>query len=145
MSVYFKTLDQISSVDIVQILKLRQDIFCIEQNCLYPDIDEIDSCAIHSYLKHNGEIVAYNRIYRDEALQAHIGRICVKIDQRKNGLAGLIIRESLVLCRKEFPNSRIFISAQLHLESYYQKLGFVSIGKSYFEDAIPHIKMEHIA
>lgn len=143
MKLYFKKLDKLHPLFCFEILKLRQDIFCIEQHCLYPDIDETDKISIHAYLESDNAVAAYTRIYKDKEGTFHIGRICTKLNQRKTGLARQIIAESIAYIYNIQASASISISAQLHLEGYYQSLGFVSQGSSYFEDGIPHIKMIH--
>lgn len=143
MKLYFKKLDKLHPLICFEILKLRQEIFCIEQNCLYPDIDETDKISIHAYLEVDNAVAAYTRIYQDDEGIHHIGRICTKLNQRKTGLARRIIEESIAYVKNLEASAIISISAQLHLERYYQSLGFVSQGVSYFEDGIPHIKMIH--
>lgn len=141
MKIQFSKLEDISSILLFSMLKLRQDIFCIEQNCLYPDLDATDTSAIHALALQENNCVATARIFQDANLTIHIGRIAVDKQLRSKGLGRDLVNECLNYCNQNFTNQSIEISAQLHLKNYYNKLGFKELGPSYFEDSIPHIKM----
>jgi ElaA protein len=141
MEILFKKLSELTTTQLFSALKLRQDIFCIEQNCLYPDLDDTDSSAIQVLALQENICLATARIYSDPHNTIHIGRIAVDKKQRNTGLGNKLVQECLKYCDKNFKHSNIEISAQLHLLNYYNKLGFKELETSYFEDGIPHIKM----
>lgn len=131
-------------------LKLRIDIFVVEQTCFYPDLDgDKDQLDRHPQTIHllgyQGEqLVAYLRIlakgqnYPDNI---SIGRVVIAIDARGGGLGHELMTEALSLCQHHFPNENIKISAQQHLKAYYQQHGFTQVSQMYLEDGIPHIGM----
>jgi ElaA protein len=137
-------LNEIPASDLYQILKLRQDIFIIEQNCNYHDIDNIDTDSEHIYLKEDGEIISYSRIVPAGIKFAcpSIGRIVVKKTYRGNGFGKEIVRRCLKILSQRGVSS-VYIEAQSHLESFYESVGFKKISDSYPVDGISHIKMIH--
>jgi ElaA protein len=141
MELLFKKLNELTAPHLFLALKLRQDIFCIEQNCLYPDLDDTDHTAIQVLALQDNNCYATARIYSDNKNIVHIGRIAVDKKHRSTGLGHKMVLECLNYCEQNFNNAPIEISAQLHLLNYYNKLGFIELEASYFEDGIPHIKM----
>tara|TARA_R110001592_G_scaffold363221_3_gene681757 strand:+ start:151197 stop:151637 length:441 start_codon:yes stop_codon:yes gene_type:complete len=142
MEFLFKPLNELTTQQLFSALKLRQDIFCIEQNCLYPDLDDVDQISTQVVALQDNICLATARIYKDDNNIVHIGRIAVDKNQRNTGLGHQLVKVCLDYCHQNFNNTPIEISAQLHLLNYYTKLGFKELGTSYFEDGIPHIKME---
>ena len=141
MNFIFKKLSELTTIQLFEALKLRQDIFCIEQNCLYPDLDHVDLTAIQVLAIQDNTCLATARIYLDSNNTLHIGRIAVDKNERSTGLGSKLVQECLDYCAQNFKTTSIEISAQLHLTRYYNKLGFKELETSYFEDGIPHIKM----
>lgn len=141
MDIIFKKLTELTATQLFEALKLRQDIFCIEQNCLYPDLDDTDHTAIQVLALQGDQCLATARIYQASNNTVHIGRIAVDKKQRNTGLGNTLVHECIKYCEQKIKNTSIEISAQLHLLKYYNKLGFKELEPSYFEDGIPHIKM----
>ena len=136
--------DKLTPEQLYKILKLRQDVFIIEQNCIYSDLDGYDSKAIHMLFLDKNELAAYSRIFSPDIKyknESSIGRIIVAKDYRKRTLGKELIRESISYCITNFSNRTIRIEAQAALEDYYSKLGFVSDSKIYSVDDIDHIQM----
>lgn len=138
-----KTFEKLSVYELYDIMKLRSEIFVVEQDCVYQDIDGKDRTALHVIGKKNGEIVAYARIFRagDYFDVASIGRVAVKNTQRSFGYGRQIMNASIEAIRFYFNESTMKVSAQLYLERFYYSLGFEQIGEGYLEDRIPHIAM----
>ncbi|WP_069130311.1 GNAT family N-acetyltransferase [Rhodohalobacter halophilus] len=138
----FKGLQNMPSTDLYEILKLRQDIFIIEQTCIYDDIDGRDSHSDHLLLKEDGNLIAYSRIVPpgDKFSDVYIGRIVVHKDHRGRGLGKMVVKESLKWVH-EMEYDRVFIEAQAHLKSFYKELGFAPCSDVYDEDGIPHLQM----
>lgn len=131
-----------SAEELYEILKLRQDIFIIEQDCIYDDIDGLDKQSNHLLLKKNDDLVAYSRIVPAEVKydEPSVGRIVVNIKFRGQGFGKQIIRESLKWVIKEGAES-VRIEAQAHLTKFYESLGFTTAGEIYDLDGIPHVQM----
>lgn len=141
MTIKFSELNNLSPTEVIDLFKLRQDIFCIEQRCLYPDIDATDKYAIHALAFQDEHCLGVARIYSDKNDIIHIGRIAIDQSVRNKKYGKLLVNGCLDYCSKNYPNHTIVISAQLHLLGYYRSLGFIESSSSYFEDGIPHIQM----
>ena len=126
-----------------ELLQLRSEVFVVEQNCVYQDIDSLDRDAIHHLGYEGSSLVCYARIlppglkYDD----ASIGRIISHGSRRGQGLGRELVQRTLVLCRDRYPGAGIRISAQQRLERFYRELSFESVSQPYLEDGIPHIEM----
>ncbi len=122
------------------ILYLREQIFQLEQNCLYQDIDRVDLTALHVMGFVGDELAAYARIYfKNSAIS--IGRLVVPQHLRGQHFGKQIVRYCLDYIDREYPQQLIEVSAQYRLVNYYEALGFEAVGDVYDEDGIPHIKM----
>ena len=140
MNIKFSELKNLTPFELIDLLKLRQDVFCIEQRCLYPDIDLIDKTAIHALVFKDNSCIGVARIYNTKNA-VHIGRIAIIQTARSEKNGKLLVQACIDYCQKNYPNYTIEISAQLHLLGYYRSLGFKESTTTYFEDGIPHIKM----
>jgi ElaA protein len=132
--------------ELYEILKLRIDVFVVEQTCFYADIDDIDrhKDTIHLFCYLEGKIAGYLRILaKGQSYQDYIaiGRVIVASHARGTGLGHQLMAEALTVCQQYFPDQQIKISAQEHLESFYGNHGFERVSAMYLEDDIPHIAM----
>ena len=143
MNWVIKTFEQLSAAELHDILKLRQDIFIIEQTCIYPDIDGADPKAHHIYSYGEQELAAYTRIFAPgiKYTESSIGRIVVSETKRGSVLGRKLVKESISECLKLYPKTPIRIEAQAHLEKFYNELGFQSVGEVYIVDGIDHREM----
>jgi ElaA protein len=141
---YIKRFESLSQSELYTILQLRNDIFVVEQNCPYLDIDDLDQHSFHIFLTHNSQIIAYARLIDPDIVysnSAAIGRVLVKQAFRHQGHARTIIKACIHHALKTYESNTITLSAQSYLIDFYQSLGFSIIGDAYLEDGIPHIKM----
>ena len=136
-----KKFNEIDSKTLHNIFLLRAEVFIVEQECIYQDIDGKDPKSIHIIGKKNQEIVAYSRIMNLKNDFSSIGRVLVKKDSREKGLGKKLMKKSIEEAIKEYRKRKIKISAQEYLRKFYTDLGFKHTGKSYLEDGIPHIEM----
>lgn len=139
-----KPFNELSAKEIYQIFKLRQDVFIIEQNCIYPDFDGKDEKALHVMGQLNDEVVAYTRVFdKDGYMQGYcsFGRVVTSGKVRGQGKGHELIEQTLQVIEKFFPDIPCKISAQAHLEPFYRQYGFLKEGAEYLEDDIPHIAM----
>lgn len=145
MSLQFeiKPFKKLSSEELYQILRLRSEVFVVEQNCVYQDIDGKDQKALHVIGGFEDKIVAYARIFNAGAYfdNASIGRVIVDANYRDRKWGHDLIKASISGISEYFGESQITISAQLYLQKFYESHGFVVIGETYLEDGIPHIEM----
>lgn len=139
-----KRFETLSVSELYKLLQLRSEVFVVEQNCVYQDIDGKDEKALHLIGEDNGEIVAYARLFKpkDYFEEASIGRVVVKETSRSKKLGHILMREAIQLIETHFEVTEITISAQLYLKHFYQSHGFVQISDTYLEDDIPHIRMK---
>lgn len=132
------------SVDLLyKILQARQDVFIIEQACLFPDIDSKDLEAVHVVAEEGGALAGYCRILGPGATfkEASIGRVITSKNFRGTGVGRELMRRAVDEATRLYPSSGIRISAQQYLEKFYSSFGFVTVSESYLEDGIPHVEM----
>lgn len=134
---------ELTTLQLHSIYKLRNNVFIVEQNCCYNDVDDIDLISYHLLIEQQNTLIAYCRIYKIKNY-FHIGRVTVDYNNRKTGLGKLIMQKAIEFSKKQNPKSTIKISAQKYLIKFYNNIGFITIGKEYLEDGIPHIKMNLI-
>ena len=134
-----KEWSELSIKEVENIFSLRSEVFIVEQDCVYQDIDGKDQKAKHVLGKKNHEIIAYSRIFKpgDYFKEASFGRAVVKKPERGKGIGDELVINSI----KNIPEHEIKISAQSYLKHFYEKHGFVVKGEEYLEDGIPHIAM----
>ena len=140
---YPKEYSQLTKDELYEILRLRAEVFVVEQNCAYQDVDNKDQKALHILGIKKGSIVAYARIFKpnDYFEYASIGRIVIHPKERNNKYGYELVKTAIMSINIHFKAYTIAISAQEHLEKFYNNLGFEKDGKSYLEDGIPHIYM----
>ena len=139
-----KHYDELTKQEFHQILKVREEVFIIEQNCVYQDIDHKDIDSYHLCIYHQNELIAYSRIIPLEISYENyisIGRVLSILPYRKNGTGRFLMQKTMQSSKDLFPNIPIKISAQKYLKAFYESFGFVYTGKEYLEDNIPHIEM----
>lgn len=143
MEVSVKTFSEINTEELYDILQLRSEVFVVEQDCVYQDMDGKDQKALHVIGKNNGKVVAYTRVFKsgDYFNMASIGRVVVKETERKYGLGVKIMNASVKAIQDRLNEDKIHLSAQTYLMKFYNSLGFVEVGEEYLEDGIPHIGM----
>lgn len=127
-----------------RLLQLRSEVFVVEQDCVYQDIDGKDKKALHVLGTVEGNIVAYTRVFKpgDYLEKAAIGRVVVASDFRKRDFGQAIMQASIAAVENHFNTTAIGLSAQTYLLNFYNDLGFSAFGETYLEDGIPHIYME---
>ena len=137
-----KPYNELSKDQFFDILKLRIEIFVVEQSCYYQELDDEDKEAFHVSIYNNGIIVAVGRIIPNlNNREVKIGRIAVKMNQRKKGLASSMMEDMLNFISKKYGDFSVLLSAQTYLIKFYQSYGFNEIGDTYLEDGIEHINM----
>ena len=139
-----KTFDELSTQELYQILRLRSEVFVVEQNCVYQDIDNKDQKALHLFGIVEGEIIAYSRLFKpgDYFEFSSIGRVVVDEKHRDKNFGHELIDQSILEINRRFNVQNITISAQLYLKKFYESHGFVATSETYLEDDIPHIEMK---
>jgi len=145
MSIQFqiKPFNELSVTELYQVLQLRSEVFVVEQNCVYQDIDGKDSKALHLLGVYEGTIVAYSRIFAPGYYfdNASIGRVVINAKYRDRKWGHSLIEAAIAGIKEHYGQDAITISAQLYLKKYYEGHDFVQEGEEYLEDDIPHIRM----
>ncbi|EFU82187.1 acetyltransferase, GNAT family [Mobiluncus holmesii ATCC 35242] len=141
MELKVKTFAQLSNTELYAILKLRADVFVVEQACPYPEIDGRDEDSLHVWLEEDGEILAYLRVL-DRGVESEyvsIGRVIAA--RRRQGLGSEIMKAGIRVAQEHFHAEAIYLEGQVYAQGFYENLGFRQISEPYLEDNIPHIKM----
>ena len=139
MNIHVNQFKDLTVFQLYEILKLRNQVFIVEQCCAYPDVDGKDINSLHIYGEVDGKVVACLRIVPGEI--PAIGRVAVSEDHRKKGYARALMKQALKTVKKEYQKEKIQLQAQYYLLEFYKDLGFMPISQKYLEDNIPHIDM----
>ena len=143
LEINVKEYQELTTQELYDLLQLRSEVFVVEQDCVYQDIDGKDQKALHVMGYKNDRLVAYTRLFKpgDYFEEASIGRVVVKESERKHKYGYDIMKASIQAVKDHYNQSQIRISAQTYLKTFYNNLDFVEVGEEYLEDGIPHINM----
>jgi ElaA protein len=144
MNFITKSFSELNTTELYEILQLRSEVFVVEQDCVYQDVDGKDQKALHVYGIKNNKIVGYTRIFKPGYYfdNASIGRVVVAASERKYGYGHHLMKASINTIQTYFKVDEITISAQVYLKKFYESHGFIKVGEEYLEDGIPHIRMD---
>ncbi|KGT91787.1 acyltransferase [Erwinia typographi] len=149
MEVYWQDLhhSELSTAQLYQLLALRNTVFVVEQHCPYQDIDGADLRGDNRHLLaiFDNQLLAYARILAPESAEkpVKIGRVIVASEARGLSLGNRLMEQAIASCEHYWPQHKIFLSAQAHLQAFYGRFGFHAVSDTYLEDDIPHIDMEN--
>lgn len=141
MKMRIKKFHQLSPDELYELLKLRVNVFVVEQSCAYPELDDKDQTADHLWLSEKSKIISYMRIYYPSKQLAAIGRVVTHMEHRGQGLSREMMKEALYFLKKQNDITRIYLQAQEHLVPFYTSFGFHTASDVYLEDEIPHVDM----
>lgn len=143
MEIKIHTFEELDLQELYEILRLRSEVFVVEQDCVYQDIDGKDQKALHILGFEAEKLVAYTRVFPPGFYfsEASIGRVIVKEGFRKKQYGHEILQASIKAIEERFETSTIKLSAQTYLTKFYESHGFSQVGEGYLEDGIPHIAM----
>ena len=143
LKIEVKSFEELTKHQLYNLLQLRSEVFIVEQDCVYQDLDGKDEKALHVLGIKKNKIIAYTRIFKpgDYFEDASIGRVVVKKNERQYKYGYDIMEASKKAIKDHFKVSKIKISAQCYLKAFYSNLGFKTVGEEYLEDDIPHIAM----
>ena len=144
MDFLIKSFNELNTTELYNILQLRSEVFVVEQDCVYQDVDFKDQKALHVFGFKNDKIIAYTRIFKPGYYfkNASIGRVVVAANERKYGFGHDLIKASIKAIKTHFNVDEITISAQKYLKKFYETHQFIQVGEEYLEDGIPHIRMD---
>lgn len=144
MEIIIKSFSELTSIELYEILKVRAEVFVVEEKIIYNDVDGKDYKSWHLILKEENKIIGYLRII--EAGVSYkaisIGRVLVIESERKRQMGRKILKAAIDYIKNELKEKEITISAQFYLKKFYESLGFVAITEMYIEEGIEHIKMK---
>jgi ElaA protein len=135
-----KTFEELSSLELYEILKARSAIFIVEQNCVYQDLDDLDYRSLHIFSMEDQKVTSYLRAYWKNRDVVQIGRVLTM--KHGTGLGGELLKAGISIVKEKMPCRKIYIEAQCYAEGFYKREGFQVISDPFLEDGIPHEKME---
>jgi len=141
MQLFVKHFDELTTNELYAILRLREAVFIVEQNCQFPEIDGKDLHAYHLWFEEEGEMLAYARVLdRGVSFETPaVGRVISM--QRRKGLGNRILKEGIRIAREKFAAEAVMLEAQTYARAFYERAGFVQVSDEFLEDGIPHILM----
>ena len=143
LKIKVKIFQELITQELYDLLQLRSEVFVVEQDCVYQDIDGKDQKSLHVLGYKNEKLVAYTRVFKpgDYFKEASIGRVVVKASERQHQYGYEIMKASVEAIKTHYNETTIKISAQTYLKRFYNTLEFFEVGEEYLEDGIPHIGM----
>jgi len=142
MNLIVKTFEELSTRELYEILKSRAEIFVVEQNCVYQDIDGIDLRSLHVfYQDETGRVVAYLRLFQKANSADTVQMSRVLTLEHGVGLGGKILHEGISVAVAKMSAKKIFIEAQTYAIKFYEREGFKVCSEEFLEDGIPHVQM----
>lgn len=144
MDLTVKKFYELSLDELFKIYRLRAQVFIVEQNCVYQDVDEWDKAAYHVFLKENGEMQAYLRVLPPNLAfdDVSIGRVVTA--KRRCGFGTKIMEEGIKVAKEKLDAKSVTIKAQLYAKKFYERFGFREISEEFLEDGILHIDMKAV-
>lgn len=143
LTTVIKTFEKLSNQELYAIIRLRNEVFVVEQNCVFQDADNKDQLAYHVMIKVDDFLVAYSRVLPAGAsfAEVSIGRVVSDIKARGIGAGRRLMKDSLSFILDTYGPCNVRIGAQTYLNAFYKSLGFEDAGETYLEDGIEHIEM----
>lgn len=141
-SLKLKTFQELSLTELYSILKLRVDVFVVEQKCPYAELDNEDQDSLHLFYKANDKIIAYLRLIHSHAGNVRIGRVVTAKAFRGKGVSSQLMKDTMEYIQENYASKKIILSSQEYLQHFYTRYGFKPVSEMYLEDGIPHVDME---
>ena len=142
MKLISKFFDELNTKELYELLKARAEIFVVEQNCVYQDLDDKDYQSLHIFFEGSGRVEAYLRAFVKDEGVVQVGRVLTL--EHGKGLGAKLLKAGLKEVKEKFNPEKIFIEAQCYATGYYEREGFRICSKEFLEDGIPHVEMELI-
>ena len=141
MNLITKTFQELTTTELYELLKSRTEVFVVEQNCIYQDLDDKDYHSLHIFYEENGRIIAYLRAFEKDSSKkiVQIGRVLTL--SHGTGIGGKLLKEGIKQIKDKFNPSKIYIEAQCYATGFYEREGFVISSDEFLEDGIPHVEM----
>lgn len=139
MEIRAKYFSELSTRELYELLRVRSEIFVVEQQCVYQDLDGRDYESLHVFFEEDGRIMAYLRAFRKDEDTVQIGRVLTV--KHGTGLGGELLREGIRRVREQMNPRYLYAEAQCYAAGYYEKAGFRVCSEEFLEDGIPHVRM----
>lgn len=138
-----KKFNELTTEELYKILRVRNEVFVVEQTCIYQDCDNKDHNSYHLYVEEENEVVGYLRIVNKGISydEISIGRVLVKETHRNKGLSRRMMLEGIKFIEENLNSTEIRLSGQVYIKRFYESLGFKQVSEEYLEDNIPHVEM----
>lgn len=140
MKLVVKYFNDLTTMELYELLKTRIAIFVVEQNCVYQDLDDKDYNSLHVFFEDNGKVVACLRAFLKEDNVVQIGRVLTL--HHGNGLGGKLLKEGIAQIKSKMNPKKIYIEAQCYATGFYEREGFKVCSEEFLKDGIPHIAMD---
>ncbi|MBQ7766572.1 MAG: GNAT family N-acetyltransferase [Lachnospiraceae bacterium] len=142
MNIIVKRFDELTATELYEILKARAEIFIMEQNINYQDMDDIDYKSLHCFIKDGEKVIAYLRAFykSEDKSVVKIGRVLTL--EHGKGVGRVLLEESIQAIKEQMQCDKIYIEAQKHAIGFYEKFGFVTTSGEFLEEGILHVAME---
>ena len=140
MELKVKTFSELTTGELYEILKSRAEIFVVEQNCVYQDLDDRDQSSLHIFFEEKGRVKAYLRAFALDDQTVQIGRVLTL--HHGTGLGGGLLKEGIRQVWERYAADRIYIEAQCYATGFYEREGFRICTGEFMEDGIPHVGMD---
>lgn len=141
MRLKIKEFDDLTLKQLYEILRLRFNVFIVDQNSIYNEYDQLDYLATHIFIEEQNQIIAYLRVFRKTKQEVRFGRVAVHKEYREKKLGKKIIGKCIEIVKSKWEAQRIVISAQDYLKTFYESYGFVKSSEIYDDGGVPHIDM----
>ena len=141
MKLKAKYFNELTTTELYEILKSRNEIFVVEQNCIYQDLDDIDYRSLHIFYESSGRIMAYLRAFEKDSATKTIQMGRVLTLTHGTDLGGQLLKEGILQIKEKMNPSSIYIEAQCYATGFYEREGFVISSNEFLEDGIPHVEM----
>jgi len=143
MEIKIKKFNELTTEELYKILRVRNEVFVVEQTCIYQDCGNKDYDSYHLYVEEGNEVVGYLRIVNKGISydEISIGRVLVKETHRNKGLSRKIMLEAIKFIEEKLHSTEIRLSGQVYIKGFYESLGFKQVSEEYLEDDIPHVEM----
>lgn len=142
MEIEVKTFDELSNRELYEILRLRSEVFVVEQECIYQDLDNADFEGYHLTVRENGQLKAYLRILPKGVVRDEVSLGRVISAERRKGYGSIAIQEGIKVAKEKYNPDKIIVIAQRYAEKFYEINGFKTCSGDIMEDGIVHVRME---
>jgi len=139
MKTVSKFFDELTTAELYEILRIRSEIFVVEQDCVYQDLDGKDYKSLHVFFEENGKVQACLRSFMKDQETAQMGRVATLVHGK--GLGRELLRTGIEQIRIKQNPKQILIEAQCYATGYYEREGFQVCSDEFLEDGIPHVQM----